>query len=238
MTQESLKDAVMKGIQEGTVRMRPRWHFMLLSALVLVGALVVCLTMIYVVSLVVYLLQANGEWFAPSFGLRGWFSLLNALPWLLMLLLVIFVGILEILVRRYTFVYKKPLLTSVLGIITVVVAGGFLVALTPLHSRMAHFDRNRMLPPPFDGLYREPPALRSPDLFRGEIISIENGRILMITKEGRMTVLVDPRTRLPHGNGFTIGDLIVIIGDSVASGTIHAFGIRPVESFDEDDFVR
>lgn len=233
MNQESLKDTIMKGIHEGKVQMRPRWHFVLFSALVLVGSLLMCFTLIYAISLLVYLLQVNGEWFAPSLGLRGWASLLHSLPWLLLPLLVAFVVILEILVRRYTFVYKKPLLISVLGVMGVVIAGGFLVSLTPLHDRMARFDRIGMLPPPFDGLYREPPEIRSPDLYRGRILQVEAGRILVINRAGTTTILVDPRTRLPYGSGFSEGDMIIVIGDYVATGTIHAFGIRTVTS--EDD---
>lgn len=236
MNPESLKDSIMKGIHEGRVQMRPRWHFVLLSMLVVVGALVVFLTMIYALSLVVYLLHANGEWFAPSLGLRGWVSLIQSLPWLLFVLLLVFVLVLEVLVRRYAFVYKKPLVTSVLGIFAVVIAGGFLIGLTPLHSRMAHFDRNGMLPPPLDGLYRQPSIGRSPDLFRGTIVSAGNGRILVHGGEGTTTVLLDPRTRLPYGSAFSAGDLIIVIGDYVSTGTIHAFGIREVDPVGDEDF--
>jgi hypothetical protein len=235
MNPESLKDTIMKGIHEGKVQMRPRWHFVLISALLFVGALVVGLTLIYAVSLVLYLLHASGEWFAPSFGLRGWFSFLYALPWLLFGLLLMFVVILEVLVRRYAFVYKKPLITSVLGIIAVVVAGGFLVALTPLHSRMARFDHDGMLPPPLNGLYRQPPVGRSPDLYRGMIVSTTVGTIMAIGKEGTTTILIDPRTRLPYGSSFQAGDYVIVIGDYVATGTLHAFGIRGVDALDSDD---
>lgn len=225
----------MKGIQEGRVQMRPRWHFALISVLILLGVLVACLTMVYAVSLVLYLLHVNGEWFAPSFGLRGWLSFINSLPWLLMGLLMVFVLILEILVRRYAFVYKKPLITSVLGIMTIVLAGGFLVALTPLHNSMARFDRDGMLPPPLNGLYRRPPMGRSPDLYRGMIVEVAHDRLVVVSRDGTTTVLIDPRTRLPYGNGFEKGDFVIVIGDRVATGTIHAFGVRGVESVDEDE---
>ncbi|MDB5237967.1 MAG: hypothetical protein JWM46_237 [Candidatus Kaiserbacteria bacterium] len=235
MNQESLKDIIMKGIHDGKVQMRPRWHFMLLSALMLVGALVVCLTLIYAVSLVVYLLHSSGAWFAPSFGLRGWFAFLYSLPWLLLLLLLVFVVILEILVRRYTFVYKKPLLTSVLGIVAVIVAGGFLVTLTPLHKSMAHFDHDGMLPPPLNGLYRQPPHFQTSDLYRGMIVAIAPDHIVVSNGESTTTVFIDTHTRLPYGNEFTAGNLVIVIGDFVSTDTIRAFGIRSVEPEGEDD---
>ena len=235
MNPESLKDTIMKGIHEGRVQMRPRWHFVLLSSLLFVGVLVVCITLVYAVSLIVYLLHANGEWFAPSFGLRGWFSFLYSLPWMLMVLLALFVLILEILVRQYAFVYKKPLITSVLGIVGIVLVGGFLITLTPLHNRMAHFDHDGMLPPPLNGLYRQPPLGRSPDLYRGMIVAITSGQVVAINREGTTTILIDPRTRLPYGSTFDSGDLVIVIGDYVATGTLHAFGIRTVEPVNDDD---
>ena len=238
MNPESLKDIIMKGIHEGKVQMRPRWHFVLLSSLLFMWSLVVCTTLVYTVSLVVYLLHMSGEWFAPSFGLRGWFSFIYSLPWFLMLLLMAFVLILEILVRRYSFVYKKPLITSVLGIMAIVLAGGFLVTLTPLHNRMARFDHDGMLPPPLSGLYRQPPVGRSPDLYRGMIVTITPGHILVTNREGTTTVLIDPYTRLPYGNSFEAGDFVIVIGDYIATGTLHAFGVRTVEPVDEDDLSR
>ncbi len=179
MNPESLKDTIMKGIHDGKLQMRPRWHFVLLLA--------------------------------------------------------VFVVILEILVRRYTFVYKKPLLTSVLGIMGVVVVGGFLVTLTPLHRSMAHFDHDGMLPPPLNGLYRQPPHLQTSDLYRGMIVAIAPDHILVSNGESTTTVLIDPRTRLPYGNGFSTGNLVIVIGDFVATDTIHAFGIRAVDPTDADD---
>ncbi len=92
--------SVMDAIKKGTVTMRPRWHFILLSTLAAVGAFIVLLALVYIASLLVFFMHDSGAWFVPSFGGRGWFSFLRSIPWLLIFLIGIFALILEVLVRR------------------------------------------------------------------------------------------------------------------------------------------
>src|SRR5665213_3408185 len=116
----SVRQGVMDAIKKGNVQMRPRWHFVLVSTLAALGVFIVLLSLHYIVSLSVFLLRDNGAWFAPSFGGRGWFSLLHSVPWLLILFIIVFIGVLEVLVRRYRFVYRKPLLLSVAIILALI----------------------------------------------------------------------------------------------------------------------
>ena len=51
---KNLKDAVLSAIKKDGVRMRPRWHFVLLAFLTATGALIVLLTLIYITSLGVF----------------------------------------------------------------------------------------------------------------------------------------------------------------------------------------
>ena len=79
----------MKAIEAEKVTMRPRWHYVLLSGMAAVGVIVLFLMLLYVVSLGVFFLRESGVWFAPAFGARGWWELLQSLPLTLIFLLVV-----------------------------------------------------------------------------------------------------------------------------------------------------
>jgi len=230
-------DDVMKAIREGHVHMRPRWHFLLLSALTLTGAILAFLTLLYIVSLGVFFLRDSGALFAPSFGARGWLTLLRSLPWLLIGFVVIFFVILEYLVKRYAFVYKKPLLLSVSGILCIVFIGGVAIARTPLHHTMLVSARHGFLPAPLSALYGHPLRQTSPDdMYHGQIVDVIQGGFVLVDEDtedghGTTTVLLTPRTRLPYGEDFTLGERVVVVGDEVATGTIQAFGVREIDEY-------
>ena len=228
----SLKQGVMDAIKKRRVQMRPRWHFILLSSLAALGVFIVILTLLYIVSLSVFLLRDDGAWFAASFGGRGWFSLLHSVPWLLVLFVVIFICLLEVLVRRYRFIYRKPLLLSVAATLVVILVGGLAIAGTPFHHRMNFYAQHQQLPPPLSFIYgapfRMPPP---PDVYHGVILATTSSGFVIDDQNGAgtTTVVVTPKTRLPNGEDFSVGTEVVVVGDTVATDTVQAFGILDID---------
>ncbi|HUO55831.1 MAG TPA: hypothetical protein VMU27_00110, partial [Candidatus Paceibacterota bacterium] len=161
-TKTSLKQGVMEAIQKGRIRMRPRWHFVLFSSLATLGVLIMFLAVLYIASLSIFFLHDSGAWFAPRFGGRGWWSLLQSLPWLLITLLIVFICVLQIAVRRYEFVYRRPLLISAAAILAIVFIGGFAIAETPLHRQMEFYAHHNELPPPLSLAYGAPLHMPAP----------------------------------------------------------------------------
>ena len=230
--EHSLRTDVMEAIRKGRVQMRPRWQFLLVSTLTVVGAFIVFLTLLYVASLAVFFLRDSGVWFAPAFGPRGWWVLLRRIPWLLVLFIAAFVVVLEVLVRRYSFVYRKPLLASVLVILALIFLGGFVIEQTPLHPGLALSAGRGQLPPPFMMMYHGPLRMPRPaDSFHGEILSLTKDGFVIFDEDdaGTTTVLVTPRTRFPYGADFSPGQRVIVVGDIVATGTVQAFGISEIE---------
>ena len=133
---KSMYDEVLAAIRSGRVHMRPKWHFALRAALAALGGIIVFLALLYLVSFIFYMLRLTGAWFTPAFGFRGMYASLMSVPWLLVLLSLMFVAILEILVRRYAFAYRKPLLYSLAGMLAAVTVGGVVIAKTSMHERL------------------------------------------------------------------------------------------------------
>lgn len=216
----------MQAIKEEHVRMRPRWQFLLYSALMLTGCLILLLLVIYVVSLAFFLLRASGALAAPLFGMRGLMLFARAIPTFLVGLTVVFLVVLYGLVRQFSFFYRTPVVAVLVGIVLFVLCTGFLVERTSIHHHLAVEGNEGHLPPPLGFMYAgllhpKPPA----GAIRGEYLATSSEGFIMGTEDGTTTIIVSRFTRLPLGADFAPGDQVEVIGDRTSSGTVQAFGV-------------
>jgi hypothetical protein len=147
-------------------------------------------------------------------------------------LVAVFALLLEILVRKYSFAYRSSLTVSLGGILLLVFVGGFALAQTSFHRRMEFAAHHGNLPPPIGILYGNAFRQRPPgDMYRGVIVAQKQGGFVMIDPDGNATSTVEitPKTRLPYGEDFTPGQMVIVIGDPDGTGTVRAFGIRTIE---------
>ncbi len=218
----NVRERVMDAIKKGGVAMRPRWHFMAKAALALTGGIIIFLTLLYVAGFTIFSLRETGAWFGPAFGGRGWMELLISLPWLLIFLAIIFIGILEVLVRKYSFVYRKPLLYSVLAILALVLLGGYAVSRSTIREG---WRRNIQARPPMPGAMHGPFGPRFPrNIHRGTVIEVLPQVLVIKDPRGATTTVIIGSSTASHAS-FAPGDEIVIFGPRIGA-VIRAVGIR------------
>lgn len=225
-----LRDNILAPIKDGKVKMRPRWYFVILAALYLVGVILAILFLLYLVSFVIFIFQQSNLWFLPRFGLRGMHEFLISLPWILIFLAILFIIILEVLVKRYSFVYRRPLIYSTIGIIVFAIVGGLLIVLTPFHNGLFEQARRNRLPFA-GGLYRYYGMTGRRNLIMiGEISEITNNGYSINGPRGEITnIVVNPQMRFPLGTDFVVGDKIVVFG-KFEGDTIEAFGMKKINN--------
>ena len=227
MPEKSLRERVLGVIETGQAVMRPKWHFILKGALLIVGGVILSLALIYVASLVVFASRQGGAWFVPAFGPQGWFAFMVSLPWILIILSGLFIILLEVLVRRYSFAYRRPLLYSVLGIVVLVLLGSVVVAKTSFHGKFMRFASEHRLPGA-DQIYRQYGEPQFKDIHTGRVSSLlPAGFMIKNRREEPLTVKVTSKTRLAPGTVFFVGDGVVILGER-KNGQIDALGIRKI----------
>lgn len=223
-----MRERVLEAIKTGEIAMRPRWHFVLKTILLILGGVIVVLGLVYVSSLILFVLRESGVIFVPIFGFRGIGIFLKSLPWILIILVMVFVGLLEMLVRRYAFAYRQPLLYSIAGILLIIGIGAFVVGKTPLHGQVFRYAEDHHLPV-MDPMYRTFIRRPIPDMNMGEITEfIPVGFMIQNTEREIFMVQITPRTRLPLGADFSKGDRVIIIGPEQGM-IIDAFGIRKID---------
>lgn len=227
---EDMRGRILGIIRERHLEMQPRWHFVLRGALAAGGAVVALLCGSYLVSLVVFLMRHNGAWFVPSFGARGWLVLLLSLPRALMILIGLLILMLEILVQRYSFAYRRPLLVSAVALAGLVLLSGIIAGLMPLHGSIARLSAERRVPF-IGGMYREVEAWHRDDVHRGKVSRLILTGFVFDEYDGDvLDVIVSSRTRF-EGGGPSEGDTVVVFGPE-DDGAVRAIGVRKVAPSD------
>lgn len=224
---EELRQGVMGAIHKGSLRMRPRWQFTCVSAIMSLGAVLVFLGLLFVASFVIFALRDSGAWDAPMLGGRGWSSFLSEVPWSLLLLGAMAVFLLALAVRHYEFAYRRPAIISVITIFGCVACGGLIIASTPFHHQMKRYANRHELPFPLSAAYSIAMRSASADVYHGSVIALAPGYITILDENGfgTTTAHIGKGTRLPYGGDFTVGERVVIVGDRGASSSVEAFGI-------------
>lgn len=212
--------------------MHPRWYFVLKAALAFTGTVFIVLTLLYLMSFIVFILRHNGVLLVPSFGLRGMQVFLLSLPWLLITLSVVFLIILELLVKQYAFAYRRPLVYSICGMLLLVTAGGLVIAMTPLHPGLFQQAREDKLP--FAGpFYRQFVNQRLNDVHKGVLLEFVNdGFFIRNYYQEKLRVIVRPSTQFPYEQEFSVGEWVLVFGQR-QDGTIEALGVRKIDDLIE-----
>lgn len=223
--EEKIKNKILESIKSGSLKMKPKWQFILAGVLFIIGVVLLLSALLILTSFIFFSVNQSGIGFGPAFGPRGIMVFLKYLPWALIGLSLIFVVILEILVRRYSFGYRKPLLFSLIAIILIVIAGGIIAA--PLHKepfKRAYENRLPFAGPIYRGFYPVKQNLR--DINKGKIIEMFEDGFLIKNPEEKLRVFLPEKTPLQF-KILKLGDNVIIFGKRDFN-EIQAFGIKKI----------
>ncbi len=240
MTDEkiNLKDRILAEIKSGDVSMRPKVHFTLkLAALLLLSAAVVGVTVL-VFNFIAFSIRIGSQETLLHFGPRGFTAFLFFFPWRLLALDALLLILLQMLLRSFRFAVKIPILylLAALLIVTALLGLGIDRA-TVFNDRLS--DHRDTLPPPFRTFYiqlrRQEP--RGSGVCKCTILAI-NGNKLTVEDarehEGAGEATTTLTVILPFDDahatttGLRVGDTIYIAGEET-DGVIQAFGVRRME---------
>lgn len=233
MTQENFDNEIMEKIKNGEVNMKSRSYFIARAVLFGGGLFLLLAVGVLTVSFLIFSLRASGVWWLPGFGGRGWIDFLIYFPWIIAAFAIAFIFLLEWYVKRYAFAYRQPLLYSVVIVVLLLIAGGWIVHETPLHSWLYGYAQQGRLP--FIGtIYRGRFMAPAMDEYIGTITSGQGDSYRLSARNNQLyMVKINPHTRMDEP--VSVGSDYVVMGD--ASGTeITAFGIRKLNTANQFPF--
>jgi glucan phosphoethanolaminetransferase (alkaline phosphatase superfamily) len=223
--QGSIKQSLLEKIKKGEFKMLPRSRFILKAVLIITGIIIVFGAALYIISFMLFIFRKSPLQFLPEFGFGGLRMLFGVFPWTLIIIALVFIVILEILVKRYSFAYRNPLLYSALAVIILVLVVGFIIGQTPLHRRMFQEVRAGRLSfaRPF---YRNLDLRKPENVFHGTVLETSENSFTLETPEGKvLTVEIVPETMFPREKEVKKGDYVMVIG-KIKENIIEAGGIR------------
>ena len=141
----TIQEEVLKAIKEGKLNMRPKWHFILKTILRVLSVIILFFALVYLLNFI-GLVTHEKDFNLLDLSPRGMRAFMMAVPWVIVLLSMFLLSVFYILVKKYSFVYKKPLVYSFFGIIFLIVFIGFIVHLIDARFRFARFGEGERVP--------------------------------------------------------------------------------------------
>jgi hypothetical protein len=130
--------------------------------------------------------------------------------------------------KEFSFVYRRPLIYSVAGLLTVVAIVGIGVGQTSIHLRIGSFMEGHGVPGGrhLYERYWRPPFDRAGS---GIIVDMGVDGFILETRRGELLlVATTSETQFPLGETLQVGDTVVVMGDrDIKNNIIRAEGIAP-----------
>ena len=223
--ENSIKEKVLERIKKGEVKMRPKIYFLLKTILVTFALLALLFLVLFLISFISFYLRLTGLWYLPIFHPKFFWLYLKFLPWLLIIFCLILILIVEILAKRFSFVWRKPIIYSLLAIILFALIGGLLFEKTGLHSHF-FFQTKEGRMPLMAPVYRQ--------FGRPPVSDLNRGIVEEITEKGfKMRIFGNQLLEVNFANNnisfpeIKEGDSVVVVGKK-EDGTIKAFGVKKI----------
>lgn len=223
---------ILERIRSGKLTMRSKSSFVAAVLFTLVLSGLVLLLSIWLASFISFDLRITGHESLLGFGTRGLALFLSIFPWEFALLDLALIALLVWILQRFKFVYRMPILATLLALIIFGAAGGL------LFDRETRFHDDRFgeaeageLPPPIRDLYENvlPKAPEDKGVYRGFVTSISPDSFFMTYDDhdrdgddGTWAIMVPPRF---DTGTLKIGDHVYVAGDRDGK-VVEAYGVR------------
>lgn len=220
---------ILKKIKTGEVDMKPRWHFILKSLLLVFSVITAVLVVVYLLSFVIFTLRQSGVGFTLLYGFRGISMFVMSSPWLLIASAGAAVVVLQVLVHKYSFSYRQPLLYTIIGVVFLMLIGSYVIEQTSLHQRMQGFAKQHEVPV-FGSMYRNAAENRPKNIVRGTIVELnQTGFVIESDRKETLKIVVSQKTKQRPGEVYSVGETLLIFGDRKRD-VVDAIGVRPAVS--------
>jgi magnesium-transporting ATPase (P-type) len=142
---KTIEELVNDSIKSGKIIMKPKWHFVLKTILRVLSVVILFFVIIYLLNFI-GLVTHEKDFNILDLSPRGMYAFMMAIPWVIVLLSMFLLSVFYILVKKYSFVYRKPLVYSLFVIIVFMLFIGFIVHLVDARFRLARFGEGERVP--------------------------------------------------------------------------------------------
>lgn len=231
------KTNILQFVEKNKISMIPRWKFVLYSLLGIALTVFSFVVLIFFVSMIIFVLSKHGFLYLPLFGFGGLMHGIRAIPFVLFILTVFLIVIVEILVRKYAFSFRKPVITTLLTLTLSAIVFSSLLTLTPIHLQLRDYARMHNINFISREYDRPIPVkeIGNMTVLRGTIVSTSSNDITVKLFDDT-TQIVCASTSIKDNDLPGIGEDVVIYG-SMVDGKFEAIKIRDADSFPFGEYM-
>ena len=233
LSQHNMRDDILQKIREGRLSMKSKPAIVFrLIALILVSIFILVISA-FLISYIIFNLKVSGHLFLVGFGPRGLLSFFLLFPWAILFVDVLFIIVLDWLLKEFSFGYKNPFIYLFLYTLGFIILIGYVIGLTSLHDMLLDKAERRELPVGAF-FYKD---LRFPHIengiFMGRVVSIGTSTFVVEyndfdnDKDDCTTTVITPNN-IDVSSLVHIGQDIFVAGDKFDGG-VRAFGVRQVD---------
>jgi len=229
---DNFKEKFLEKLKSAKIKMHSRWYFISKKLVLVIIIVAAALVILFIDSFIFFTMEKSALWYLPGFGLTGLLIMFVNLPWLLIGIVVALLIILEYLITRYAFAYRRPILYSALGLLIVITAVSYAIKVSSFHEQIDNQVQAGKMPMA-KPLYQKMGVPKPKDVNPGVIINIDQDGFQIQRPDGcPFMVKMTEQTRLPRNYIINDGDYVLIIGRT-NDGFITAEAIRraPVRLF-------
>jgi magnesium-transporting ATPase (P-type) len=126
---KNITENIMSQINQGKLKMKPKWYFILGSVFTFVGLVSTVIVSTFSVGLISFSLRSHGP-----MGQYRFDQMLASFPWWTLLLAIIGLTIGVWLIRQYDFSYKMRPWLIIVGFILAIIIGGYIIDITGVND--------------------------------------------------------------------------------------------------------
>lgn len=223
---------VLRKINAGEIKMRPKLYFTIKVIIVFVVALLALCASSLLISFIIFTLQASGKSNLLGFGTKGVGMFLELFPWSLFVIVLVLLVVLEWLVKRFRFGWERSRGQLIVLILISSFFFGLIISSTSFHSLLherAQEKRLSILGDVYRDIIRPEPEH---GIFRGNVTAVQ-GNIFIIHNDDEpwekgYLIFAPPGVDLEEI--IEIGDKVFVAASKIR-GELRAIGIKKVQEY-------
>lgn len=229
---KNIKAFILNKIHGDELSMHSKYYFLFrFMAIVFVGVVVLVLS-VFILNFILFSIRISGHGNLLSFGWKGFFKFLLIFPWFLLFLDIIFIAILEWLLRKFSLGYKLPVLHLLFIVLFFTLSAGlFIDRGTSFNDVLLDRAEKHRFPALMNNFFKGAKNLPKPntDICLCTIVSIEEGRL--IAKDERLldspifTIIIPEDNSSIDYEFIREGNTVFIAGE-LHEDVLYAFGLH------------
>jgi hypothetical protein len=224
-----ISQEVISKIEKGEIKMKSKLYFIAKAVLVVGLLFLAFLLALYFGSLIIFVLRVNDIMLFHGMGFFAIRSVLLSFPWRLVFFVFVLIVLVEIIAKKFRFVYRKPLIISLSIILVLIFLSSFLVESLSLHNSFFRLAEQKKLPL-VGGMYRDLGNLNIENAYFGIILEKKDDFWIMELDNGeKVNLKITEETRGRRiFSEIKEGNEIIVIGE-LKEGAINVNGFKRIE---------